>query len=470
MSRPKPDKNWRTRIPTLAEVNMSKAVIDEYEAKVVELQLDIDELREQADQLEALQTKYKIRIRKQLQIVAVARRLPPELLLLIFSFRVDGEFSYKLAIPMRVCRAWYHAVVSCCARLWSYVRLDGCTRHEWWNGALGSPTVQMPSTAPVMGYLRSCVTYSQGVPLSIYIYLGEFSQSLGAGPHNPNSVNVMCCLRTLIGENGKHLPRWRLLALHAGGRINLDAELLQIFYQEIPNLNFLHLQNFSAFEFPRFKSLPSLRQYSRGGFSGLHDIDSIPKEDRGNVTNLQTFITSQEWTPKDYRFCQAFHNIISLSLVNPKPSHVLCGDVMELFLPQLIRLYLEGPFDDAFLSELRIPKLYTFLICANDEGVDPLEDIFLANMELLDCSYVVWRNNQGNDTIWELRRSIDRLFGAFKALQRLDLEPWVEPIIPPHHIEEIMFQSGAWIGRKEPMLITYSEEMMYQLNPPGRPD
>jgi hypothetical protein len=136
----------------------------------------------------------------------------------------------------------------------------------------GSPMVPMPSTAPVMGYLRACTTYSREIPLTIYIDLGELAQSLGAGPYDPNSMNVMRCLRTLVGENGKHLPRWGSLSLHAGARVSLDEDLLQVFYQDIPNLVFLHLQNFSDLAFPRFKSLPSLLQYSRAGQSGLHMI------------------------------------------------------------------------------------------------------------------------------------------------------------------------------------------------------
>jgi len=453
-------------IPTQTEVNISKAVIKEYEAKVAEHQVDIDELRKQVDQLEAQQKRYRRVIRKERKFISIARRLPPELLALIFSFRVDGEFSYKLAIPMRVCKAWYHAVVSCCAQLWSYVRLDGHTRREWWNGALGSPTVPMPSTAPVMGYLRACTTYSREVPLTISIDLGEFAQSLGAGPYDPNAVNVMRCLRTLTGDNGEHLSRWRSLTLHAGTRVNVDKDLLQVFHQDMPKLVFLHLQNFSDLAFPRFKSLPSLVSYSRGGHSGSHDIRSIPEEDRGNVKALQTFISMQEWTQTDYHLCQAFQNITSLSLVNPRRSHVLCKNVIGLSLPHLLRFYLEGPFNDGFLSELHLPKLSTFIIAANEGGVDPLQDVFLAKMELPDCSYLVWRSNQSNFMEWGLRPCITHLFEYFKALKRLDLEPWVEPIISPGDIREIMSETRAWIGREKPMLVTYCKEVMYLLNPP----
>ena len=444
---------------------MSKAVIDEYEASVAGLQGHIDELHGLVGQLEARQKEYRKVIRRERKFISVARRLPPELLAHIFSFRVDREFSYKLAIPMRVCKTWYHAVVSC-ARLWSYVRLDGHTRREWWNGALGSPTVPMPSTAPVMGYLRACTTYSREIPLTIHIDFGEFSQSLGAGPYDPNSVNVMRCLGILVGENGKHLSRWRSLSLHAGARVSLDEDLLQVFYQEIPNLVSLHLQDFSDLAFPQFKSLPSLLQYSRGGYSGSHDIDSIPKDDRGNLTCLQSFVTVQEWTRKDYRFCQAFQNITSLSLVNQKRSHVQCESVTELSLPHLVRFYLEGPFNHVFLSELHLPKLLSFIISANKEGVDPLGDVFRARMELPDCCYVVWRSSQGDLMKWGLRERISHLFEYFKALKRLDLEAWVEAIISPKDIQEIMSDSGAWVGRDQPMLITYCREVMYLVSPP----
>lgn len=454
------------RIPTPTEVNISKAVIDAYEVKVEELEVEMDELRKQLDELEAQHKRYRRVIRKERRFISIARRLPPELLALIFSFRVGGEFSYRLAIPMRVCKTWYHAVVSCCAPLWSCVRVDGHTRREWWNGALGSPTVPMPSTAPVIGYLRACTTYSREVPLTINIDLGELAQSLGAGPYDPNEVNVMRCLRTLVGGDGEHLPRWRSLSLHAGARINLDQDILQIFYQEVPNLMFLHLQNFSGSAFPHFKSLPSLLQYSRGGHAGSHDIDPIPEGDRGNVKSLQTFITSQEWTEKDYHLFQAFRNITSLSIINPRRQRMMCGSITELFLPHLVRFYLEGPFDPAFLGELHPPKLLSFIICANDEGVDPLNDVFSAKMELPDCSYVVWRNTQGKLTEWGLRQHLSRLFEFFKALRRLDLEPWVEPIISPENIREIMRETGAWVGRENPMLVTYCEEMIYSLNPP----
>ena len=453
-------------IPTPTEVNISKAIIDEYEVKVAELQVDIDELRKQLNQLEAQQKRYRRMIRKEREFISIARRLPLELLALIFSFRAGGEYSYKLAIPMRVCKTWYHAVFSCCARLWSCVQLDGHTRREWWNGALGSPTIPMPSTAPVMGYLRACTTYSRKMPLTIYIDLGELARSLGAGPYAPNEVNVMRCLRMLVGENGEHLPRWKSLDLHAGARVNLDQDLLQIFNQEIPNLVFLHLQDFSDSAFPKFKSLPSLLQYSRGGHSGSHDVDPIPEGDRGHVQSLQTFITAQKWTERDYHLCQAFRNITSLSIINPERQHMLCRSITRLYLPHLVRFYLEGPFDRGFLSELHLPELSRFVICANDEGVDPLDDIIFAKMELPDCSYVVWRNNHGSLTKWGLRQRISRLFQCFEALQRLDLEPWVEPIISPEDIREIMRETGAWIGREKPMLITYCKELMYLLNPP----
>ena len=445
---------------------MSRAVIDEYEAKVAELQIDIEKLRKQADQLEAQQKKYRRKIRKERVFISPARRLPPEILILIFSFRVDNELSYNLAIPMRVCKIWYSVVVSCCARLWSYVRLDGFTRSQWWNGALGTPTVPMPSTAPVMGYLRACTTHSREVPLTICIYLDDFAQSLGAGPYDSNAMNVIRCLNMLIGENGKYLPRWQSLALFAGQRVNLDEDLLQIFYQDMPNLEFLHLHNFSDLAFPRFKSLPSLVSYSRGGCSGSHDINSIPKDDRGTVKCLQTFVTVQEWIPNDYRFCQAFQNIISLSLINPRSSHVLCRDVTGLSFPHLERFYLEGPFDHVFLSELHLPKLVSFFICANNAGKDSLEDIFVAKMEV-PCAYVVWRRDQGKLGKQGLRQRVTRLFESFKAIQRLDLEPWVEPIIPPVEIHEIMQETGAWIGREESMLITYCAEQMYLLSPPA---
>jgi hypothetical protein len=445
---------------------MSKAVIDEYEGKVAELQVEVDELRKQADQLEAQQNRYRKKIQKKREFISLARRLPPEVLAIIFSYRVDPEFSYKLAIPMRVCKTWYHAVVSCCARLWSYVRLDGQTRREWWNGAMGSPTVPMPSTAPVMGYLRACTTYSKEIPLTIYIDLGELAQSLGAGPYHPNEVNVMHCLRTLMGENGRHLPRWRSLSLHAGARVSLDETLLRLFYQDMPNLVFLHLQNFSDLAFPQFKSLPSLLQYSRGGNTGSHDIDSIPEGDRGNVLSIQTLITIQEWTQKDYCLCEAFQNITSLSLVNPRSSHVVCKRVAKLFLPHLVRLYLEGPFDRGLLSEFHLPKLFSFIICASNGGVDSLEDVFLANMELPECRYVVWRNTRGNLRKWELRQRVSRLFEYFTALKRLDLEPWMEPIVSPEDIDEIMTKTGAWGRQEPPMLITYSAEGMCMLYPP----
>jgi len=445
---------------------MSKAVIAEYERKAAELQVEVDELRKRADQLEVKQNRYRKKIRKEREFISLARRLPPEVLALIFSYRVDKEFSYQLAIPMRVCKTWYHAVVSCCARLWSYVRLDGHTRHEWWNVAMGSPTVPMPSTAPVMGYLRACTTYSGEVPLTIYIDLGELAQSLGAGPYNPNSLNVMRCLRTLVGENGKHLPRWRSLELHAGARVNLDEDLLQVFYQDIPNLVTIHLHNFSDLAFPEFKSLPSLLQYSRGGHSGSHDIDSIPKEDREKVVSIQTFITTQEWTQKDYFLFEAFQNITSLSLVNPRSSHVACGSVTALFLPHVTRFYLEGPFDDVLLSEFHLPKLKNFIISANDGGVDSLEDVFLANMELPDCSYVVWRNIPGDLKEWQLKRCISRLFECFKALKRLDLEPWMEHIVSPEDIEEIMRDTGVWDRLEPPMWLSYCEGMMYLVSPP----
>ena len=446
---------------------MSKAVIAEYEREAAELRVEVKELRKRADQLEAKRKRVKKKIRKERAFLSVARRLPPEILALIFSFGVDQEFSYKLAIPMRVCKTWYHTVVSFCARLWSYVRLDGQTRHEWWNGAMGSPTVLMPSTAPVMGYLRACTMYSGGVPLTIFIDLGGLAQSLGAGPCDPNSLNVMRCLRTLVGENGKHLPRWRSLSLHAGARVSLDEDLLRIFYQEIPNLVFLHLQNFSDLAFPEFKSLPSLLQYSRGGHSGSHDVDSIHDGDRGNVISLQTFITVPEWTPRDYCLCEAFQNITSLSIINQRSSHVVCGSVTGLSLPHLVRFYLEGPFTHDLLSEFHLPKLLNFIICANDEGVDPLEDVFRANMELPRCAYVIWRNRQ-DDLIreWELRQRVSRLFEYFKVLKRLDLEPWMEPIVPPEDIEEIMKETGAWDSREPPMLITYCKEVMYLLSPP----
>jgi len=454
------------RIPTLTEVNISKAVIGEYEEKVAELQIDIDELRKHLDQLEAQQKRYRRVIRKERKLISIARRLPPELLALIFSFWVDGDISYKLAVPMRVCKTWYYAVVSCCAQLWSYVKLDGHTRREWWNSALGSPTVPMPSTAPVMGYLRACTTYSRKTPLTIYVNLGELAQSLGAGPYDPNEVNVMRCLKMLVGKNGEHLPRWRSLSLHAGARVNLDQDLLQIFHQEVPNLVFLHLQNFTESAFPQFKSLPSLLQYSRGGRSRSCDIDAIPEGDRGNINSLQTFITAQEWTETDYHLCQAFQNITSLSIINPRRQHMHCGSTTRLYLPHLVRFYLEGPFDRVFLSKLHLPKLSSIIICANDEGMDPLDDVFLAKIELPDCSYVVWRNNQGDLMEWELRQRISCLFEYFKALRRLDLEPWVEPIVSPEDIREIMGDTGAWIGREKPMLITYCKEMMYLLNPP----
>ena len=442
---------------------MSKAVIDDYERKVAELQVEVDGLRERAGQLEELQKRHRRKIRKERQFISLARRLPPEVLALIFSYRVDKESSYRLAIPMLVCKSWYHAVVFCCARLWSYVRLDGQTRSEWWNTAMGSPTVPMPSTAPVMGYLRACTTYSREIPLTIYIDLGELAHSLGAGPYDSNTLNVMRCLRTLVGENGRYLPRWRSLSLQAGARVNLDEELLQIFYQDMPNLVFLHLQNFSDLAFPEFKSLPSLLQYSRGGRSGSHDIDSIPKGDRGNVLTLQTLITTQEWTPKDYYLCESFQNLTSLSLVNPRPSPVVCRNVTALALPHLERFYLEGPFAYVVLSEFHLPKLLSFIICANGEGLDSLEDVFLANMELPACNWVVWRNSPGDLEGWELRQRIYRLFGYFKALKRLDLEPWMEPIVSVDDIEMIMKETGAW-GRRE-TLITYCEEMGYLMGP-----
>ena len=466
MSRSDPDINLKTHIPTPTEVSISKAIIEEYKRKEAELQVEVDELRKRVDQLEAQRKGYRRKIRKERRFISLARHLPPEVLAFIFSFGVDKEFSYKLAIPMRVCKAWYHAVVSCCARLWSYVRLDGQTRHEWWNGAMGSPTVLMPSTAPVMGYLRACINYSGEVPLTIFINLGDLAQSLGAGPYDPNSVNLMRCLRTLIGENGKHLPRWRSLSLYAGARVGLDEDLLQVFYQDIPNLVFVHLQNFSDLAFPVFKSLPSLLQYSRGGHSGSHDVDSIPRGDRGNVKSLQTFITFQEWTPKDHWFCEAFQNITSLSIINPRSSKVMCGSVTRLSLPHLVRLYLEGPFTHVLLSEFHLPKLLSFIICANDEKVDPLEDVFQANMELPHCSYVVWRNSRGNLGDWKLRECISRLFEYFKALKRLDLEPWMELIVPPEDIGKIMQENSAWDTREPPLLITYREEMMYLLSPP----
>ena len=466
MSRPKPDTILRTHIPTLTEVNMSKAVIDEYAREVAELQVEVAELRQRADQLEAQRKWYKKEIRKERQFISLARRLPPEILALIFSFGVDREFSYKLAIPMRVCKTWYHAVVSCCARLWSHVRLDGQTRHEWWNGAMGSPTVLMPSTAPVMGYLRACTMYSGEVPMTIFIDLGGLAQSLGAGPYDPNGVNVMRCLGTLVGENGKYLPRWRSLSLHAGARVNLDDDLLRIFYQEIPNLVFLHLQNFSDLAFPEFKSLPSLLQYSRSGYSGSHDVDSIHDGDRGHVKSLQTFITTPEWTPKDYCLCEAFQNLTSLSIINPRSSPVLCKSVTELSLPRLVRLYLEGPFTHVLLSEFHLPKLLSFVICANDEGVDSLEEVFRANMKLPLCSYVIWRNSQGNLRKWELRQLVSRLFEYFKALKRLDLEPWMERVVSPEDIAEIMKEIRAWDKREPTMLITYCEALMYLLSPP----
>lgn len=444
---------------------MSKAVIDECARKAAELQVEVNELRKRADQLEAQRKRLKKKIRTERRFISLARRLPPEVLALIFSFGVDNEFSYKLAIPMRVCKTWYHAVVSFCARLWSYVRLDGQTRHEWWNGAMGSPTGLMRSTAPVMGYLRACTMYSGGVPLTIFIDLGGLAQSLGAGPHDPNAMNVMRCLMTLVGENGKHLPRWRSLTLHAGARVGLDDDLLRVFQQEMPNLVFLHLQNFSDLAFPEFKSLPSLLQYSRGGHSGSHDVDSIHDGDRGNVRSLQTFITFPEWTQKDYCLCEAFQNITSLSIINSRSSHVVCRSVTELSLPHLVRFYLEGPFTHALLSEFHLPKLLNFIICANDEGVDSLEDVFRANMELPVCSYVIWRNSQGNFKEWELRQRVSRLFEYFKALKRLDLEPWMEPIVPPEDIEEIMKETRAWDGREPPMLITYCAEVMYLLSP-----
>jgi hypothetical protein len=131
-----------------------------------------------------------------------------------------------------------------------------------------------------------------------------------------------------------------------------------------------------------------------------------------------------------------------------------------------VRFYLEGPFDNAFLSELHLPKLLSFIICANDEGVDPLEDVFKADMELPDCFYVVWRSNQGDLTEWELKKCISRLFEYFKALKRLDLEPWMEPIVSPEDIEVIMRETGAWARREPPMLVTYCKEMMYLLSPP----
>lgn len=367
---------------------------------------------------------------------------------------------------MRVCKTWYHAVVSFCARLWSYVRLDGQTRHEWWNGAMGSPRVLMPSTAPVMGYLRACINYSGEVPLTIFINLGDLAQSLGAGPYDPNSVNVMRCLRTLIGKNGKHLPRWRSLSLYAGARVGLDEDLLRIFHQDIPNLVFLHLQNFSDLAFPVFKSLPSLLQYSRGGHSGSHDIDSIPKRDRGNVKSLQTFITTQEWTQKDHLLCEAFQNITSLSIINPRSSCVVYRNVTGLSLPHLVRFYLEGPFTPVLLSEFHLPKLLSFIICANDEKVDPLEDVFQAKMQLPHCSYIVWRNSPGSLSERELRDCVSRLFEYFKALKRLDLEPWMERVVPPEDIGTIMKETGAWDTREPPMLITYRKEMMYLLSPP----
>ncbi len=452
MSRPEPDINLRTHLPTPTEVNMSKAVIKEYRRKAAELQAEVDELRKRADQLEAQRKIYKVEIRRERQFISLARRLPPEVLALIFSFGVDKEFSYKLAIPMRVCKTWYHAVVYCCARLWSYVRLDGQTRHEWWNGAMGSPTVLIPSTAPVMGYLRACITYSGVVPMTIFIKLGELAQSLGAGPYDPNAVNVTRCLRTLIGENGKHLPRWRSLSLYAGARVGLDENLLRIFYQDLPNLVFLHLQNFSDLAFPEFKSLPSLLQYSKGG--------------RRNVKSLQTFITTQEWTQKDHWLCEAFQNITSLSIINPRSSHVVCRNVTGLSLPHLVRFYLEGPFTHVLLSEFHLPKLLSFIICANDEGMDPLEDVFRADMELPHCFYVVWRNSRGNLSEWKLREHISHLFEYFKALKRLDLEPWMESIVPPEDIGKIMKETGAWDTRQPPTLITYREEMMYLLSPP----
>ena len=445
---------------------MWKAKIADHESKVAELQVEIDGLRKRADELENRQNMYRRKIRRKQQFISIAPRLPPEILALIFSFGVDVEYSYKLAVPMRVCKTWYHAIVSCCARLWAHVRLDGHTRREWWNGALDSPTVPMPSTTPVMGYLRACTTYSREVPLTIHIELGELAQSLGAGPFDPNAMNVTRCLWTLIGNNGKHLPRWRWLSLDAGARVNLDDDLLQVFNQDIPNLVFLHLHNFSGHAFPRFKSLPSLRQYSRGGHTGLHDIDSIQEEDRGNVKSLQTFVTINRWTQMDYCLCQAFKNITSLSLINPMPSYFLCRSAMKLSLPHLVRFYLEGPFNEAFLSELHLPNLLSFIICANSEGVDSLDDVFLANMELSGCRYVVWRKNQGDLKELELRQRISRLFEYFTALKRLDLEPWMQPIVSPEDIQEIMREIGAWAIREPPMLITYCEEAMYLLDPP----
>ncbi|KAI4524611.1 hypothetical protein K525DRAFT_266871 [Schizophyllum commune Loenen D] len=176
-------------VPSPSEARAVEAIIEETRAQLAKVQHAIGNVDQTLDSLSTLQSKLENALAMQRAYVAPVRRVPVEVLEMIFELScedatIDPSDCTPLALSA-VCRLWRHIVLGT-PRVWADLQLTNM-RFEGWSAR------QM-----VVGRLKHCLRMANGLPLTQPIHANSTTGSSG--------LNLFSVLL-------KHTAQWQHLQL-----------------------------------------------------------------------------------------------------------------------------------------------------------------------------------------------------------------------------------------------------------------
>lgn len=268
---------------------------------------------------------------KYLATVAPIRRLPAEVLTMIFEEYVRDQPTHIRRLLL-VCRLW-NTMVSNAAHLWTYVRVT-------------ADSTDLAKADSFVKYVKTCYERSRGALMNVYIDYSDCltQRKLLETQMSPlfiidwengsyysfeaesplYDIFIKQCqevIKFLVGEEGVTMGRLKSLRMSFyRGNPDLTQSIWSLFTGEAPNLVELIVENFQlSFDVDSFPSLPSLKSFK--------STDLVPiKFSRSPLESLEIRFTGEL---ENYTEIFTAHSLRSLTLY--------CGDWRETVQLELYR-------------------------------------------------------------------------------------------------------------------------------------
>jgi hypothetical protein len=270
MSTTRASYTYKSDVPESTQNQIQQ--LHEHETRIVELEVELSQLRKAHAELERDLAPYRIEspfadikstqmIPLELYQVAPIHRCPDEILCLFFENFVISHHHFHIGRLLLVCRRWYTLVTNT-AKLWA--RIEACALDLFDIGARKS----------LFPYIFACLNHSKNLPITVHLdmqdlYHGDYIAAalaqqaktiVDGDDHDGITQQILDqswdfrstwfdsqlepIIERLLGADGKHIKRWETMTLYLPGDADIAIRVWNLLARGLKAIENVVIHNF----------------------------------------------------------------------------------------------------------------------------------------------------------------------------------------------------------------------------------